>query len=415
MKRILLIVVVLAGLYFAYGIARDWAVDYYFAHYHTRTTAHPSSDLPDQLVLTWSDDPATSQTINWRTGPGVDFGVVEYRPAEGGDAQRLETLSDALAIEDELLENDSVNHRYSASITGLRPGTEYDYRVGTPDGGWTDWHTFRTGPAASEPFSFIYLGDPQQGLGEWGELIHAAEEGHAEAAFYVIAGDLVNSGEWRNEWDDFFAAGTGIFESNPVVPALGNHDVDDALQAPEYLAIFGLPENGPEGLAAERAYSFEYGNALFVVLDSNLEAADQVDWLEEQLADSTATWKFAVYHHPSYGSRRARDNREVRELWGPLFDKYHVDVAFTGHDHAYLRTHPMKAGARADSPADGTVYVVSVSGTKFYEVEPQEYAVVAFPNRMTYQVIDITTAPDKLAYRAYDQDGEVVDEFVIEK
>ena len=29
----------------------------------------------------------------------------------------------------------------------------------------------------------------------------------------------------------------------------------------------------------------------------------------------------------------------VRNTWGPLFEKYGVDIVFDGHDHIYERTH----------------------------------------------------------------------------
>jgi len=34
-----------------------------------RETPYPSSDTPDMVVLTWSEDPTTTQTIQWRTAP----------------------------------------------------------------------------------------------------------------------------------------------------------------------------------------------------------------------------------------------------------------------------------------------------------------------------------------------------------
>jgi hypothetical protein len=67
------------------------------------------------------------------------------------------------------------------------------------------------------------------------------------------------------------------------------------------------------------------------------------------------------------------------------------------------------------SPADGTIYIVSVSGTKFYDQVDRDYSEVAFPRVMTYQTIDIATDPDHLTYRAFDGDGTIRDEFVIEK
>ena len=44
-----------------------------------KTTDYPSSTKPDLVVLTWSDDPKTTQTIQWRTGPSVDDGYVRYQ------------------------------------------------------------------------------------------------------------------------------------------------------------------------------------------------------------------------------------------------------------------------------------------------------------------------------------------------
>ena len=75
----------------------------------------------------------------------------------------------------------------------------------------------------------------------------------------------------------------------------------------------------------------------------------------------------------------------------------------------------MHGGIRAPSAKEGTYYVISVSGTKYYEQKPHDYAEAAFRDVSTYQVLDIGTSPDRLTYRAYDRDGKVRDEFVIEK
>jgi hypothetical protein len=177
-----------------------------------------------------------------------------------------------------------------------------------------------------------------------------------------------------------------------------------------------LPENGPKEVGPERAYRLDYGNALILVLDSNSSPEVQRPWLEEQLRSSKAVWKLAVYHHPAYSSAPKRDNPSVREHWGSLFDQYHVDMALQGHDHGYLRTKPMRAGKEVASYAEGTVYVVSVSGTKHYEVVQREYAAKSFAHLSTYQVIHIETGTENtLTYRAYDMDGKTQDELVIVK
>jgi 3',5'-cyclic AMP phosphodiesterase CpdA len=259
------------------------------------------------------------------------------------------------------------------------------------------------------------MGDAQNGLDTWGKLVQDAYVKQPDAAFYIMAGDLVNRGNERNDWDSFFYNSRGIFDRRQLVPCPGNHEYQGDAGPWMYLELFDLPENGPKTIPAECGYSFAYSNALFVVLDSNLPAADQAEWLEEQLANSDATWKIAVYHHPAYSSGPRRDNPEVRQLWGALFDKYRVDLALQGHDHAYLRTYPMFDGKRVGSPAEGTIYIVSVSGTKFYDQGDFDYTEFGMTNVPTYQVLDIEIGEDTLKYKAYDIEGKVRDEFVIEK
>jgi acid phosphatase type 7 len=98
-----------------------------------------------------------------------------------------------------------------------------------------------------------------------------------------------------------------------------------------------------------------------------------------------------------------------------VFDKHHVDLVLQGHDHAYLRTRPMRDGRPVASTAEGTVYVVSVSGEKFYEQGPRDYTVKGMTNLATYQTIDVQVKEKRLTYRAFDRDGREIDALVIDK
>lgn len=383
-------------------------------------TDYPSSEKPDHVVLTWSDDPRTTQTVQWRTNTSVGTGAVSYvekaHYATVNPAPFKTASAVTKALETPDVVNDPAVHWHTATLTGLEPGTTYVYAVGDgSDGGWSELREFTTAPAGAVPFSFVYMGDAQNGLERWGSLIQNAYRHRPDAAFYVMAGDLVNRGNHRNEWDTLFQMAKGVYDRRPVVPALGNHEYQHGQEPELYLEHFTLPVNGPDSLAAEKAYAIRYSNALFVVLDSNLPAREQTEWLEEQLAGTDATWKFVVYHHPAYSSSPSRNNPEIRKLWGALFDKYHVDLALQGHDHAYLRTYPMKDEKRAESPADGTIYIVSVSGTKYYDQGEFDYTEFGMKRVSTYQALDIQIHGDRLVYRSYDIDGHLRDEFVIEK
>src|SRR5690606_33897953 len=64
-----------------------------------RTTPYPSGAGPDHVVLTWSGDPATSQSIQWRTAPGSAHSLLRYAP-EGGEASVVEAATTELRTPD---------------------------------------------------------------------------------------------------------------------------------------------------------------------------------------------------------------------------------------------------------------------------------------------------------------------------
>lgn len=380
-------------------------------------TAFPSSRKPDQVVLTWSGDPRTTQTIQWRTAFKPGRGALRYHlKSKTGNIPAWNIApAGTERMHTPMLVNDPLVLRHAVTLTGLQPDTTYRYSVGDgSESGWTEPAEFTTAPAGAEPFSFIYMGDAQNGLDRWGQLLAQAHQARPDAAFYLMAGDLVNRGAERWDWDSFFEYSKEVFNRRTLVPVIGNHECQGG-HPRLYLDLFTLATNGPAKVEPERAYAFEYSNAKFIVLDSNLPPESQAEWLEEQLASTKATWKFVSYHHPVYASTPKRDNAKLRNAWMPLFDKYHVDLALQGHDHAYLRTYPMRGEQRVATARDGTIYIISVSGTKHYAQAAHDYTEVGFTKVSTYQVLDIQIQGNRLVYRAHDMEGKVRDEFVIEK
>lgn len=383
-------------------------------------TKFPAKDTPDQIVLTWSDNPQTTQTIQWRTNTKVNTGVIAYMEAGESGEIVVEEATVIAAQTQELYTprvlNDQRVHRHTVTLTGLKPGTSYKFAVADGIDSIKDVSgTFTTAPDAVQPFSFVYMGDPQVGFERWATLIRHAETERPDASFCIIAGDLVNRGSDRDDWDDFFCNAGNYFARRPIIPVIGNHEYHLSSGKLLYNDLFTLLKNGPDTVPPQHAYSFEYSNALFVILDSNQSPRDQVAWLDATLGSSDATWKFVSFHHPIYSSSPKRDNPIHRAQWMPVFDKHHVDMVLQGHDHAYLRTFPMKNNERVDSPAEGTLYVVSVSGTKMYDLGEFDYADKAFADTSTYQAIDIEIAGNRLVYKAHDMDGKCVDEVIIEK
>jgi hypothetical protein len=73
------------------------------------------------------------------------------------------------------------------------------------------------------------------------------------------------------------------------MPVLGNHDRQDGLGAKLYYDLFSLPKNAPEKVEPEGSYSFEYGNALFLMIDATSEVDAHTAWIEAKLSETKAT------------------------------------------------------------------------------------------------------------------------------
>jgi hypothetical protein len=137
------------------------------------------------------------------------------------------------------------------------------------------------------------------------------------------------------------------------------------------------------------------------------------------LTDNPNTWTIITFHHPIYSSSEGRDNAALRELWQPVFDEFRVDLVLQGHDHSYARSGLMEfeenvaTGVTAMSENGGTVYVVSVSGPKMYEVERESFFSRAAENTQLYQIIHVDGG--ELRYEARTAIGALYDAFTLRK
>ena len=189
-----------------------------------------------------------------------------------------------------------------------------------------------------------------------------------------------------------------VAHSVPLFLTLGNHDGEGGARhdgSAESMAAWshalrtryfpnprpdgfysGNREAGPLKSPLENYYAWQWGGALFVVLDpfwpttgrtrGNLWrwtlGRQQYDWLHHSLEQSDARFKFVFIHHPAgantepirggiaaarfgeWGGRNADGGdgfREHRPGWPmpvhALFVKHGVSVVFHGHDHLYAR------------------------------------------------------------------------------
>jgi 3',5'-cyclic AMP phosphodiesterase CpdA len=184
-------------------------------------------------------------------------------------------------------------------------------------------------------------------------------------------------------------------EEADLVPVLGNHDYQSHEQQ-QILAALGRDASW---------YAEDLGPVRLVVLDSNrVEDRAQLRWLRHELSEPAAPgqWTVVAMHHPAYSSGVHGSNQAVRRLWAPLFAEYRVPVVLAGHDHDYERSNPQ----------DGVTYVVSGAGAKLRPVGHSDFTAVS---ASTFHFLDLLFYKDRIAVRAIDQDGSLVDRFEIRR
>jgi acid phosphatase type 7 len=260
----------------------------------------------------------------------------------------------------------------------------------------------------------------------WSRVIREAYSDAPKAKFMIHAGDLINTAESDGEWGEWFGAGHWLNAMMPSIPVPGNHEMaklgnDRRKLSHHWRPQFALPEHGPKGLE-ESCFTLEYQGVRIIGLNSNEQINDQTPWLDKVLSENKSPWVVCTFHHPIFSTAKDRDNAALRTAWKPILDKHKVDIVLTGHDHSYGRTGldtplvttgNVPTGVNKVDAKTGTVYVVSVSGPKMYNLQAQEVMKRSAEDTQLYQIIHIDGG--KLRYEARTATGELYDAFTLEK
>jgi hypothetical protein len=404
--------------------------DLYHHHSHSEAIKLPERLLfptkePDRVILNLKEDPATTLSVNWRTDTTIAEGFVEYAVATPGPefkdaAKRLKAEKEALVTK-HLDEPRIAAHYFSATVRGLEPAKKYVYRVGS-EGAWSEWHQVQMPDAKTEKVSFVYFGDAQNDLKSmWSRVIREAYKTLPEVDFMLHAGDLINRHDRDLDWGEWFYAGSYIHATVPSVMTPGNHEYGrGVILSPQWRPQFNLPENGPKGLE-ETCYVVNYPNLKVVSLDaeqideSPYYLEKQAQWLDSLLTRDPRKWTAITFHYPVFSTKSNRDNIKLRNRFKPIFDKHKVDIVLQGHDHAYGRgmVNNVPTGYSVSDKTSGTMYVVSVSGPKMYDVSNDPWMDRRARNTQLFQIITING--DVLSFQSFTADGQLYDAFDLVK
>ncbi len=380
------------------------------------------NDLPVRIILNLTENPSESQAVTWRTSSDVFKPLAQIAPANEYTDLNKEARTFNATREMVNLDNENNVYYHSVIFDSLRPNTLYAYRVGD-EKYWSEWNQFKTASENPEPFKFIYFGDPQNDIKSMcSRIFRAAFKKAPDANFWYFTGDIVNHGNNDEEWDELFYALGWIPGMTPMILIPGNHGYPAKLvdgkktQKITYLwrPQFTLPEDGPGGLE-ETAYFIDYQGVRLVMLNGNEKLEEQAKWLDTLLNRNPQRWTIIAIHQPFYSTGKDRDNPYLRELFIPILDKYSVDLVLQGHDHSYGRTYKLKNGIKVADNENGTVYVVSVSGTKVYSINQRYEDLMAKigTGRQLFQVISVDK--NLLQYESFNAMGELYDSFELRK
>lgn len=301
------------------------------------------------LYLSWYDDPTTTIAIQWHTTPEEFGDTIHLQDADGawapfsGEHHALEPV---------------VVHR--VALIGLKPNTEYAFTIGDN----AKIYRFRTAPAdLDEPVRFIIGGDVYAQAKLFRRMSQTVLEN--QPRFIVLGGDLayaIHTHPLRSplkrwlaflrDWKDYMIDAEGHVIPFLVVP--GNHDVSSS-NYETFFTLFAFPQK-----QLYRAVDFGSYLSLILLDTGHFQPIEgrQALWLDKTLAARTQVpYRFAVYHeaaYPSYYPYFGATPVKIRTHWVPLFEKYHLLAAFENHNHAFKRTHPIKAG---QIDPDGVVYL----------------------------------------------------------
>ncbi len=286
---------------------------------------------------------------------------------------------------------------YEATPERLTPGKEYFYSIRSRDHALAQ-ATFRTTPAGA-PLLFAVMGDSRSKPEVFSSVIRLINR--AGPAVVVANGDLVAKG--GNEWqwqDQFFTPAAALLDHVPFLSAVGDHESDPV--DGDHAALFtGYLYPGRDSL--HLWFSRDVGEAHFVFLDWRYPYdSAMVRWFEKDMKNTSQPWKFVVMHRPPY-NLGGHHSSWGKKLWPRLFEKYHVDVVFSGHSHLYERFRPAVA---PDGSWAVTYITTGGAGAPLYEAT--KAPALAFTQSVNHFLL-VTLDGERIRIRTLGLRGELLD------
>lgn len=279
-------------------------------------------------------------------------------------------------------------------LSNLQPQSQYYYKIGYNNiifNGTNQYFITAPFSKTSKKMRFAVYGD--SGLGSDSQRdINKAFLHHwrnTRPDVMLLAGDNAYSygteQEYQNNFFNIYQ--DSLLKNIPLYPVLGNHDYGNSeantgSRDMHYFKVFSTPAKGESGGVPSNNpayYSFDYGNAHFIIMDTyGTEGGKklydttslQAQWLKQDLEKNNSTWTVAIGHHPPYTKGTHNSDYEpdlvaIRERIVPILERYGVDMAVFGHSHVYERSYLIKNHLGLDTTFNAKQHKVSVSSAAY--------------------------------------------------
>lgn len=375
---------------------------------------------PTFIQLNAAKDSETTKNISWMSDPGIaekaavakvalksdyeakkDAAFKEY----SGNCDFMEFNGSAIAEENRIVYMNSVE------VKGLRANKSYVCKLGDGDEHWSDVIEFKTA-YNGEDTKFFIIGDTQA---EDTTVISNIAEALSKDkyTFGVQTGDFVEKPTIYSDWENILKVfDNDAFKSVDMIHATGNHEL--------FGDSDGTIQKGMFNIGNRNHYSATYGNVYVAVIGyavNENEAKEAAEWLVSDASKSSAKWKIVVSHQPPYGTNEAATDCDYIHKYIPdACDDAGIDFVFSGHDHALVRTEPVKAG-KVDEENGVVYYVCGSTGEKSYTPSNKRGYPFAEEPTNEYDGIYLTVNASDSQFRVnvHDADGSLLENYCYTK
>lgn len=355
-----------------------------------QNNTHPVSF--DAITLTLHNADTMTYGITWNTLAKVKDQTVQVCEGDTFNPNTCTEFEAAVRIEKRTMHSSHSAQSFlyisKAVVAGLEPDKTYSYRCYDKNTSLSsDVFTFTTRDSSQKTFRFAYVSDSQTdgedlSSGNYYSDTLTGIISNGTPDFILHGGDIAEYSAYESYWHNMINRNKHSFAEIPLMPTSGNHEASYQSAPFSIFNHFNLrhPEqNTYTGIY----YSFNYGNAKFIVLDTNNTsglgiAKEQYDWLISELENNSQKWTIVSMHAPMYSVGPWSSDTSgliLREQLKSVFAQYGVDLVLQGHDHTYSKTYPINAKGEPNTKLsykyiDGTDYCKKPNGVIYIMTGP---------------------------------------------